>query len=155
MRNKVKSELAVALGMCRSMFLWAATFSVFINVLILVPSIYMLQIYDRILSGRNVTTLLVLTLVAIGLVAVYSALDMVRSQIMVRIGGRLNELLGGRVFSAIFKSAVLRADGGSSQAVRDLDTVREFMTGQGLFALFDAPWMPIYTALVFLIHPVL
>ncbi len=155
MARRVKSELAVTLGLCRSMFLWAGTFSVFINVLVLVPSIYMLQIYDRVLSGRNVTTLLVLTLVGIGLIAVYSGLDMVRSQIMVRIGGRLNELLGERVFAAIFKSAVLRADGGSSQPVRDFDTVREFLTGQGLFALFDAPWMPIYTALVFLIHPML
>jgi PrtD family type I secretion system ABC transporter len=152
---KIKSELAIALGMCRSAFAGAAAFSVFINVLVLVPSIYMLQIYDRILSSRNETTLWVMTLVAVGLIAVYAALETVRSQILVKIGRRLDQLLGGRLFSAVFKSAVRRPDGGSSQALRDLDMVRDFLTGQGLFALFDAPWVPIYTALVFVIHPVL
>jgi PrtD family type I secretion system ABC transporter len=145
----------MALGRCRSAFLAAGGFSVFINILVLVPSLYMLQIYDRVLSSRNVTTLVVMTIIGIGMVAVYACLDTVRSQILVRISGRLNELMGGRVFAAIFKSAVLRADGGSSQALRDLDTVREFMTGQGLFALFDAPWTPFYVLLVFMIHPAL
>lgn len=155
MTRKQKSELGMVLAHCRSSFLAAGGFSVFINVLILVPSLYMLQIYDRILSSRNVTTLVVMTFIGVFLVAVYATLEIVRSQILVRISGRLNELLSGRVFAAIFKSAVLRADGGSSQPLRDLDTVREFMTGQGLFALFDAPWTPIYTALIFAIHPVL
>jgi PrtD family type I secretion system ABC transporter len=150
-----KSELAIALGMCRSAFACAAAFSIFINMLVLVPSIYMLQIYDRVLSSRNETTLWVMTLVCVALIAVYAALETVRSQILVRIGRRIDQLLGGRVFSAIFKIAVLRPSGGSSQSLRDLDIVREFLTGQGLFALFDAPWVPIYTALVFLIHPLL
>jgi PrtD family type I secretion system ABC transporter len=150
-----KSELAIALGMCRSAFASAAAFSIFINMLVLVPSIYMLQIYDRVLSSRNETTLWVMTLVCVALIAVYAALETVRSQILVRIGRRIDQLLGGRVFSAIFKIAVLRPSGGSSQSLRDLDMVREFLTGQGLFALFDAPWVPVYTALVFMIHPVL
>ena len=150
-----KSELAIALGMCRSAFASAAAFSIFINMLVLVPSIYMLQIYDRVLSSRNETTLWVMTLVCVALIAVYAGLETVRSQILVRIGRRIDQLLGGRVFSAIFKIAVLRPSGGSSQSLRDLDIVREFLTGQGLFALFDAPWVPIYTALVFMIHPLL
>lgn len=155
MRAKEKSELAIALGACRSAFLGAAGFSAFINVLMLVPSIYMLQIYDRVLSSRSEITLLMVTLIAIGLMAIYAVLETIRSQILVRVGGRLNELLAGRVFAAIFKSAVLRADAGSSQALRDLDVVREFLTGQGLIALFDSPWVPIYAALVFAIHPAL
>jgi PrtD family type I secretion system ABC transporter len=155
MALKAKTELGMALARCRTAFLAAGGFSIFINMLVLVPSLYMLQIYDRVLSSRNVTTLVVMTIIAIVMVAVYAGLDTVRSQILVRIGGRLNELMGGRVFAAIFKSAVLRADGGSSQALRDLDTVREFMTGQGLFALFDSPWTPFYVLLVWLIHPVL
>jgi len=150
-----KSELAIALGMCRSAFASAAAFSIFINMLVLVPSIYMLQIYDRVLSSRNETTLWVMTLVCVALIGVYAGLETVRSQILVRIGSRIDQLLGGRVFSAIFKIAVLRPSGGSSQSLRDLDVVREFLTGQGLFALFDAPWVPIYTALVFMIHPLL
>jgi len=155
MKQVAKSDLAIALGMCRSAFAGAAVFSIFINALVLVPSVYMLQIYDRVLSSRSETTLLVMTLVCVGLIAVYAALETVRSQILVRIGRRLDQLLGGRVFSAIFKIAVLRPGGGSSQSLRDLDTVREFLTGQGLFALFDAPWVPIYTGLVFMIHPLL
>jgi ATP-binding cassette subfamily C protein EexD len=150
-----KSDLAIALGMCRSAFAGAAVFSIFINMLVLVPSIYMLQIYDRVLSSRSETTLWVMTLVCVALIAVYAGLETVRSQILVRIGRRIDQLLGGRVFSAIFKIAVLRPSGGSSQSLRDLDTVREFLTGQGLFALFDAPWVPIYTIFVFMIHPLL
>lgn len=155
MDRKSKSELAVALGRCRSAFIGAALFSVFINVLVLVPSVYMLQIYDRVLSSRSATTLVAITFVCVALVAVYAALETVRSKILVRIGRRLDQLLAGRVFSAIFSASVLQRDGGSSQALRDLDTVREFLTGQGLFALFDAPWVPIYTALIFMIHPLL
>jgi len=150
-----KSDLAIALGMCRSAFAGAAVFSIFINMLVLVPSIYMLQIYDRVLSSRSETTLWVMTLVCVALIAVYAGLETVRSQILVRVGRRIDQLLGGRVFSAIFKIAVLRPSGGSSQSLRDLDTVREFLTGQGLFALFDAPWVPIYTIFVFMIHPLL
>jgi PrtD family type I secretion system ABC transporter len=150
-----KSDLAIALGMCRSAFAGAAVFSIFINMLVLVPSIYMLQIYDRVLSSRSETTLWMMTLVCVALIAVYAGLETVRSQILVRVGRRIDQLLGGRVFSAIFKIAVLRPSGGSSQSLRDLDTVREFLTGQGLFALFDAPWVPIYTMFVFMIHPLL
>ena len=155
MKVQKRSEVGEALYTCRSAFTAAGVFSLFINLLMLIPSIYMLQIYDRVLSSRNETTLIVLTLVCVALIGVYAALEMVRSQILVRIGGKLDELLRGRVFGAVFKISVTRPDAGSSQALRDLDTVREFLTGQGLFAFFDAPWMPIYFGLVFLIHPLL
>jgi PrtD family type I secretion system ABC transporter len=155
MKGQKRSEVAEALGACRTAFMAAAGFSLFINLLLLVPSIYMLQIYDRVLGSRNETTLVVITLICVALIAVYAALESVRSQILVRIGTKLDELMGGRVFRAVFKISVRRPDSGSSQSLRDLDTLRQFLTGQGLFAFFDAPWMPIYFGLVFLIHPML
>ncbi|HLG86463.1 MAG TPA: type I secretion system permease/ATPase [Alphaproteobacteria bacterium] len=155
MKGQKRSEVAEALGACRSAFFAAAAFSLFINLLLLVPSIYMLQIYDRVLGSRNEMTLLVITLVCVALIGVYAALETIRSQILVRIGTKLDELMGGRVFRAVFKISVRRPDSASSQSLRDLDKLREFLTGQGLFAFFDAPWMPIYFGLVFLIHPML
>lgn len=155
MKVEDKPELARILGKCRSAFVGALVFSMFINLLMLVSPLYMLQIYDRVLASRNETTLLVLTLIAVGLIAVSAALEGLRSRVLVRVGGRLDEMLSGRVFTALFKQAVRRPNGGSAQALRDLDAVRDFLTGQGLFAFFDAPWMPIYLAAIFLIDPLL
>jgi PrtD family type I secretion system ABC transporter len=155
MKPQKKTEVGTALALCRSAFLTAGVFSFFINVLMLVPSVYMLQVYDRVLSSRNETTLIVLTVICVTLIAVYAALEVVRSQILVRIGGRLDQLLGHRTFGAIFKVAIKQPESSSSQPLRDLDTLREFLSGQGLFAFFDAPWMPLYFALVFLVHPYL
>jgi len=114
-----------------------------------------LQIYDRVLASRNETTLWVLTLVAVFLIVVYAALEAMRSRVLVRISGQMDSLLNARVFTALFKSAVRGPGGGSGQAIRDLDSVRDFLTGQGLFAFFDAPWMPIYLTAIFLIDPLL
>lgn len=155
MKTRKRSELYQALGQCRAAFIGAGVFSFFINLLGLVSPIYMLQIYDRVLSSRNQTTLLVLTLVCGALLAVNSALEILRSRVLVRIGGRLDGVLNRRIFDAIFDLAIRRPGGASVGALRDLDTVREFLTGSGLFAFFDTPWTPIYFATVFLIHPLL
>lgn len=155
MTGQKKSELAEALKTCKSAFIGAGVFSFFINILMLTSPIYMLQIYDRVLASRNITTLTVLTTVAVGLFWVYAILETLRTRVLVRIGGALDKKLNGRVFGAVFKASLFRPGMGSAQAVRDLDAVREFLTGQGLFAFFDAPWMPIYLLAVFLIHPLL
>jgi ATP-binding cassette, subfamily C, bacterial EexD len=155
MKVEKTSELGEALKSCKSAFVGAGVFSFFINILMLVSPIYMLQIYDRVLSSRSITTLTVLTVVAVGLLWVYSLLETLRSRVLVRIGGRLDRRLNSRVFGALFKAALYKPGMGSGQAVRDLDTLREFLTGSGLFAFFDAPWLPIYLLCVFLIHPML
>ncbi len=155
MKGKEPSELAQVLGKSRSAFIGAGIFSFFINVLMLVSPLYMLQIYDRVLASRNETTLWVLTFVAVFLIIVYAALETVRSRVLVRISGQMDSLLNARVFTALFKSAVRGPGGGSGQAIRDLDSVRDFLTGQGLFAFFDAPWMPLYLSAIFLIDPLL
>jgi PrtD family type I secretion system ABC transporter len=148
------SELREVLKSFRQHFIWAGVFSLFINLLLLTSPLYMLQIYDRVLSSRNVTTLVVLSIGAMILFMVYSALETQRSRVLVRIGGSLDRRLNARVFNAVFKGALQRP-GMTGQAVRDLDTLREFLTGSGLFAFFDAPWLPIYLLAVFLIHPML
>ncbi len=84
-----------------------------------------------------------------------AVLESLRSRVLVRIGGSLDKKLNGRVFGAVFKAAIARPGSGSGQAIRDLDLLREFLTGQGLFAFYDAPWAPIYLIAVFLVHPVL
>jgi PrtD family type I secretion system ABC transporter len=155
MVKRKKSELALALGKCRGALIGAGVFSCFINLLALVSPLYMLQIYDRVLGSRNETTLVVLTVICAALLAVSAALEVMRSRVLVRVGGRMDALLNGRVFNAIFDLAIQHPRAASSQALRDLDVVREFLTGSGLFAFFDAPWMPIYFATVFIIHPAL
>jgi len=130
-------------------------FSFFINLLMLVAPLYMLQVYDRVLSSRNETTLIMLTIIAAGLLVVFGLLELIRSRVLVRIGWKLDEKLNADVFKAVFARSVMKGGGGNSQSLRDLDSVREFLTGQGLIAFCDAPWVPVFLAVVFMFHPLL
>lgn len=146
--------LGAALAVCRTSFMTAGFFSLFINLLLLVPVIYMLQVYDRVLASSSESTLLMLTLIAVFLFLVMGLLEWVRSQILVATGTRLDHMLGGRVFDSIFTQTI--ASGGriaSAQPLADLLQLRQFLTGPGLFAFFDAPWLPIYIGVMFLFHP--
>jgi PrtD family type I secretion system ABC transporter len=150
-----KSEVRVALSACRGAFVITAVFSAFINLLMLVSPLYMMQVYDRVLTSRNESTLLVLTGLATALLLVMAGLDIIRSRILVRVGGQLDLKLSERVMSAQFRSVLNRQVGSPTQATRDFDTVRQFLTGAGIFAFFDAPWTPILLAVVFIFHPLL
>jgi PrtD family type I secretion system ABC transporter len=154
MPNK-KSELTAVLATCRGTFLMAALFSSVINLLMVVPSLYMMQVYDRVLHSHSEATLLMLTLITVGLLGAMSLLEVIRSRILVRIGGRLDQRLGDRVLAAQFTSSLQRSSDNPGQAMRDLDAVRQFLTGSGIFAFFDAPWAPIFLAIIFLLHPML
>ena len=148
-----ESELGKALHSCKSSFFFAGFFSLFVNLLLLVPSIYMLAVYDRVLSSNSESTLLMLTLIVVFLFLVMGGLEWIRSQILITTSTRLDQLLGERVFNSIFTLAL--ASGGktaSAQPLSDLLQLRQFLTGNGLFAFFDAPWLPIYLALMFLFH---
>ncbi len=119
----------------------------------LVPAIYMLQLYDRVITSGSESTLLMLTLILLILFITMGALEWVRSQILVRVGSRLEMLLSKRLYGASFKQAIY--SGGSkvsSQPLDDLSGLRQFLTGNGLFAFFDAPWLPIYIAVLFMFH---
>lgn len=149
-----ESALRQALGTCRSSFFSAGFFSLFINMLLLMPSIYMLQIYERVLTFNSESTLVMLTLIMVFLFMVMGGLEWVRSQILIVTGARLDRLLGGRVFDSVFMQTL--SSGGrvaSAQPLGDLLQLRQFLTGPGLFAFFDAPWLPIYIAVMFLFHP--
>jgi PrtD family type I secretion system ABC transporter len=150
-----KSELGAVLASCRGTFLMAALFSSVINLLMVVPSLYMMQVYDRVLHSHSEATLFMLTLIAIGLQGAMSLLEVIRSRILVRIGGQLDQRLGERVLAAQFSSSLQRVSGNPGQPMRDFDTVRQFLTGSGIFAFFDAPWSPIFLAVIFLLHPLL
>lgn len=147
------SDLTLALKECRSAFISAAGFSMVINILMLVPSLYMLQVYDRVVPTGNTSTLLMLTLIVFVLFLTMSLIEWVRSQILVRVSSRLELLLNQRVFSIAYKQSLY--SGGqraTTQPFDDLTGLRQFLTGSGLFAFFDAPWMPIYIALMFVFH---
>lgn len=151
--NASTSELRAVLSMFRGAFLSVGAFSFCINVLMLSPALYMLQVYDRVLSSRNEFTLLMLTLILVGLYVLYAGLDWVRSMVLVRVGARLDLALDGRVFNAAFERNLRTGGGHAAQALGDLQTVRQFLTGSGLFAFFDAPWAPIYLLVIAAFHP--
>lgn len=148
------SSLETVLATCKGSFLTVGFFSLFVNFLMLVPAFYMLQVYDRVISSGSESTLLMLTLILLLLIATLGALEWVRSRIMVRISTRLDTLLGPRLYDASFRQALFSGGmNASAQPLNDLTGLRQFLTGNGLFAFFDAPWLPIYLAVMFLFHP--
>lgn len=148
-----RTELGNVVRSFRTVFLAVAMFSLVINILLLMPSIYMLQIYDRVLTSRNETTLLMLTLVMLGLYALEAAMEFVRSRILVRASVAMDVSLSSRVFDASFERHLQGRGGSPAQAIGDMTNIRQFLTGQGLFAFFDAPWTPIYLVVIFLLNP--
>ncbi|SCX81024.1 MULTISPECIES: type I secretion system permease/ATPase [unclassified Pseudomonas] len=153
MSAHVRTELEGALAVCKGSFLSVGFFSFFVNLLMLVPSFYMLQVYDRAVGSASLSTLLMLTLIMLLLMITMGGLEWVRSRIMVRISTRLDTLLSRRLFDASFKQA-LNTSGmnATAQPLSDLNGLRQFLTGNGLFAFFDAPWIPIYLAVMFMFH---
>lgn len=147
------SDLRRALTACRHSFLTTAFFSLFVNLLMLVPAIYMLAVYDRVLVSGSESTLMMLSLITVFLFFVLGGLEWIRTRILVATSARLDEQLGERVFDAIFAQSL--TSGGAvatAQPLNDLLQIRQFLTGQGLLAFFDVPWMPIYVGLMFLFH---
>ncbi|MBA2961433.1 MULTISPECIES: type I secretion system permease/ATPase [Ramlibacter] len=148
-----QGELAQALLAFRGAFLTVGAFSAILNLLMLAPSLYMLQVYDRVLASRNQITLLMLTLMIVGAFVFMGVLEFVRSMVLVRVGSRLDMRLNKRVYTAAFEQNLRQAGGNAGQSLQDLSAVRQFLTGNGLFAFFDAPWFPINLAVIFLFSP--
>ena len=148
-----ESEISGFLRSCRRIFWGMAAFSGLSNILMLTGSFFMLQVYDRVLPGRSVPTLIALMTLAAVLYVFQGALDLVRSRISARIGRYLDEVLGLRVFDALVRLPLkTRGDGDGLQPLRDLDQVRSFLSSGGPAALFDLPWMPVYLGICFLFH---
>ena len=140
---------------CRPALLFAILFSSAINLLMLVPPLYMMQVYDRVLSSRSEATLVALTVLTLGAFAAMGLLEVIRARILVRVSARLDTLLSPLIFDAVFRNHVRTIGGARTQPLNDVATVRQFAAGQGLFAFFDIPWAPIFLLLLFLLHPLL
>ena len=144
-----------AVSATRSALIPAGVFSLFINALALVSPLYMLQVYDRVLSSRNLMTLLFLTIIAVFLYLIYGSLEGLRSRVLVRGGARFENVLRTPLFDSTFAAMLGRRSGTvEAQPFRDADLVREFVTGSAMLAFFDLPWVPLFVAAAFLLHPV-
>ena len=148
-----RSELAATLWSFRREFIIVGIFSSVSNILMLTPTMYMLQIYDRVLASQSELTLLAMSLLAMFLFAVVSFADWMRSRVLVQAGLRLDQKLSQRIFNASFDSYLETSTTSPTRAFSDLIQVRQFFTGTGVLALFDAPWAPIYIAVTFVLHP--
>lgn len=146
-------DIDAALLRYRRLFGVLALFSGVINLLMLVPSIYMMQVFDRVLTSRNETTLLMLSLILLGFFALGCALEWVRGQVMIKMSAGLDTQLGERVFDAAFERSLKEHSANPAQVLSDLNSIRQFVTGPALIAIFDAPWLPIYVIATFLFHP--
>jgi ATP-binding cassette subfamily C exporter for protease/lipase len=145
--------LSKVLWSFRREFLVVGVFSMVVNLLMLTPTIYMLQVYDRVMMSQSYMTLLVVSLLALFLFGVMAFAEWARSILLVRTGVKLDQALSQRVFKASFLSYLNPAETAPSKAFGDLTVLRQFMTGNGVFAFFDVPWIPIYLAVLFLLHP--
>jgi ATP-binding cassette subfamily C protein/ATP-binding cassette subfamily C protein EexD len=130
-------------------------FSIAINVLMFVSPLYMLQVYDRVLHSRSEMTLIMLTVIALAMLGLYGLLEWIRSRVLVRAGLRFDEMIAKSVFSRVITSTLKSPQSRSEFALMDIDRLREFLTGSGLIALCDLPWMPIFLAVCFLFHPLI
>ena len=153
-KTPVHPDLAEALRECRRAFRSVALFSGMVNLLMLAGPLYMLQVYDRVLSSRSVPTLIALSVFLVGAYAFQGALDLIRSRVVVRSAAVLDQRLALAVHSAVIRLSVAsRHPGDGPQPVRDLDAIRGFLTGAGPIAIVDLPWVPVFLTICFLIHP--
>src|ERR1700682_5819757 len=148
-----RSELGDALRACRSAFIGVGAMSCMINLLYLTGSLFMLEVYDRVLPSRSIPTLVGLIILAAGLYMSQGVLDLIRGRILGRIGTSLDEALNARVFDTVVRLPLTvggRNEG--RQPLRDLDNVRSFLGTMGPGAFFDLPWLPFYLAICFAFH---
>src|SRR5689334_21539363 len=144
------------LQQCRQHFLYAGTFSFFVNVFLLAVPLYTLQVFDRVFTSRSHETLLLMTLLAVFALMAMAALDLVRARLLLAAGATLDRSLGPLVISGLLDD-VVRSGGaqGNDAGLRDVALLRGYLTGPGIIALFDAPWAALFTLIVFLFHPLL
>jgi PrtD family type I secretion system ABC transporter len=146
-------ELAELFTEMRRFFIGVGAFSFAINLLQFTAPLYMLQVYDRVLGSHNTTTLLVLTILVLGLFILMAILEFIRSRVLVRVGAAMEAKINQRIFDAAFEATLRRGGANARQALTDLTQLRQFVTGNGPFAFFDAPWFPIYLAACFVLSP--
>ena len=149
-----RSLISKTMASCRRAFYSVAVISLFINLLMLSSALYMMQVYDRVLTTRNVDTLLVLSAIVLFALMVLAVLDALRNQIMVRVGGWLDHQLATSTLASSVAFGLING-GATAQGLRDLSSLRSYIGSPSIFPLFDAPFSPIFLAAIFLIHPTL
>ncbi|MEO0145049.1 MAG: type I secretion system permease/ATPase [candidate division WOR-3 bacterium] len=155
LKKPEKNELIDILFSYKKIFYWLLLFSGIINFILIIPALYMFQIYDSVLTSRSFETLLVLTFIAVFFYLVMGFLEWSRSQILVRLSNDFDDKLSRRVFESSFSAVINSGSTASAQYFNDLTTLRQFLTGPSVFAFFDAPWAFIYLVVIFIIHPIL
>lgn len=152
--GKTRNDITAFIAARKSLFTSLALFSALINLLMLVPSVYMLQVYDRVLPSGNEMTLLMLTLIMAGLLALTGGLDYLRNMLVIRMSNQFDLALNSRVYDAAFQAKLHRTPGHLPlQAQTDLMILRRFITGNGVFAFLDLPWFPLYLLVIALFNP--
>jgi len=148
------SPLLKVLLEMRSAWIAVFVFSAVINLLMLAPTVYMMQVSDRVMTSRNMMTLLMLTLLVLGIFAIMGTLEWARSRVLVRLGVRLDRRLGPRLLSLSHRFEIEKL-GDGRRLLADLAQLRSFLTGYAVLALLDAPWVPIFLIVTLMIHPLL
>lgn len=154
LKRPASADIADALRQCWSAFWSVAIFSGVVNILMLTGPLYMLQVYDRVLASRSIPTLVALTVILIVAFAFQGAFDLLRSRIVIRASALFDRRISGIVHSAVIRMGNQTRNASEAlQPVRDLDQIRQFLTGTGPIAIVDLPWTPIFLVVCFLIHP--
>ncbi len=154
-QKQAAQGLGAALGEARAALVSTGVFSFVINLLMLSGPLFMLQVYDRVLTSGSVPTLLALTLLVALLYVLYGFLEFIRARLMMRVGRTLDENLRARAFDIVNWHALQGDPKVRLQPVNDVMTLRQFLSGPGPFAFFDMPWAPVYLAVIYMLHPVL
>lgn len=154
--GKTRNEITTFMTTRKKLFTTLALFTALINLLMLVPSVYMLQVYDRVLPSGNEMTLLMLTLIMTGLFILMGGLDFLRNLLVIRMSNQFDMALNTRIYTAAFQAKLNHTPGITpSAALTDLMLMRRFITGNGIFAFFDLPWFPVYLLIIALFNPLL
>jgi len=148
-----RSDLTATLWAFRREFVIVGLLSFLANLLLLTPTIYMLQVFDRVMVSQSELTLLAVSLITVVLFVIMALSEWLRSRVLVGAGVRFDEVLSTRVFNASFEAYLSQSGANPGRAFNDLLQIRQFLTGNGIYALFDAPWAPIYIAVTFMLHP--
>lgn len=154
--RSAKSEVRAALGTLKSITPALAIMSGVVNILALTGSFYMMQVYDRVLTSRSIPTLIALSVLALLMFLFQGGLEVLRSQVLVRLANRVDRRLTPKAHDAVMRLPFYTGNQADAmQPIRDVDQIRNYLSGQGPIAILDMPWMPVYLAFVFLLHPIL
>ena len=147
-----KDVIREFLKFTKKTFLFVGLFSLFVNILMLLPAIYMLAVYDIVVPSRSENTLLFITALVVILFGIMALLQIIRGKILVRINNRIDNILNERVVDSMYRFALKHPTKASIQPFNDFQQIKNFLTGQTIFAFFDVPWIPIYLFVLFMFH---